>query len=276
VTYDLFTFRQAMPRDLLILAQIVGSNSTAALTFDDPKAGRATLASLSAQRRIVAACLYGKDGKVFATYRRDHEGLGLAARTDECPVAERGHLQVSRPIMFDGDPVGAIAIESDLQEFYARLVRYASIGVVVIVASSFVGWLLSLQLQQVISTPILHLVETTRAVSEKMDYSVRAVKHNEDEVGLLIEGFNEMLTQIEKRDGRLVPFDFDRIAAAIWKAMAAAEEGGEDDSKLVAHQVSGELARFAKHDVTPPAGDVNAFELPNHGATLLPGMQDVE
>ena len=58
--------------------------------------------------------------------------------------------------------------------------------------------------------------------------------------------YRTMIAQIEKRDGRLVPFDFDRIAAAIWKAMAAAEEGGEDDSKLVAHQVSGELARFAK------------------------------
>jgi signal transduction histidine kinase len=229
VTYDLFTFRQAMQRDLLILAQIVGSNSTAALAFDDPKAGRATLASLSAQRRIVAACLYGKDGKVFATYRRDHEGLGVAARTDECPVAERGHLQVSRPIMFDGDPVGAIAIESDLQEFYARLVRYASIGVVVIVASSFVGWLLSLQLQQVISTPILHLVETTRAVSEKMDYSVRAVKHNEDEVGLLIEGFNEMLTQIEKRDAALTELSKNlnqlyRLSTALQEPLSLAEQ----------------------------------------------------
>ncbi len=52
--------------------------------------------------------------------------------------------------------------------------------------------------------------------------------------------------QIEKRDGRLVPFDFDKIAAAIAKAMAASQEGSEEDAKLVAHQVAGELARFAK------------------------------
>jgi signal transduction histidine kinase len=202
VTYDLFAFRQAMERDRLILAQIVGSNSTAALAFDDPKAGKATLASLSAQPRIVAACLYSKDGRVFATYHAD-EGPGPARRGNECPVAGRGHLQVSQPIILDGESVGAIAIESDLQEFYARLGRYASIGLVAIVVSSFVGWRLSLRLQHAISTPILNLVKTARAVSENMDYSVRAVKYGADEVGLLIEGFNDMLAQIEKRDAAL-------------------------------------------------------------------------
>ena len=58
--------------------------------------------------------------------------------------------------------------------------------------------------------------------------------------------YREMIPQIEKRDGRLMPFDFDKIASAIWKAMAASEEGGQDDAVLVAHQVAGELGRFAK------------------------------
>jgi len=58
--------------------------------------------------------------------------------------------------------------------------------------------------------------------------------------------YREMVPQIEKRDGRLVAFDFDKIAAAVWKAMAASEEGSQDDAVLVAHQVAGELGRFAK------------------------------
>ena len=58
--------------------------------------------------------------------------------------------------------------------------------------------------------------------------------------------YREMIPQIEKRDGRLMQFDFDKIATAIWKAMSAAEEGSQDDATLVAHQVSGELGRFAK------------------------------
>lgn len=55
-----------------------------------------------------------------------------------------------------------------------------------------------------------------------------------------------VVPQIEKRDGRVVAFDFDKIAGAIWKAMASTEEGTKEDAELVAHQVSGELARFAK------------------------------
>ena len=58
--------------------------------------------------------------------------------------------------------------------------------------------------------------------------------------------YREMIPQVEKRDGRLVPFDFDKISTAIRKAMTAAEEGNADDAILVAHQVAGELGRFAK------------------------------
>jgi ribonucleoside-triphosphate reductase len=58
--------------------------------------------------------------------------------------------------------------------------------------------------------------------------------------------YREAISQIEKRDGRIAPFSFEKIVSAIQKAMAAAEEGGYDDATLVAHQVAGELARFGK------------------------------
>jgi signal transduction histidine kinase len=202
VTYDLITFRHAMTRDLVILAQIIGGNSTGALAFDDDRTAKQTLASLSAEPHIVAACLYGKDGRLFATYDREPRASGGTGGA-RCRVPERGYLDVSRPVLLDGDAVGAIYIKSDLQEFYSRLERYASIGVMVMLASSLVGWLLSARLQRVISAPILHLVETAKAISDQMDYSVRAVKRSDDEVGRLIQGFNDMLAQIEKRDAAL-------------------------------------------------------------------------
>ena len=202
VTYDLVTSRRAMARDLLILAEIIGTNSTGALAFDDPKAGAATLASLQAEEHIVSACLYVKGGTLFAAYHRGRARTD-APGGDECRLSGAGHLAVARPIVFDGEAIGIISIESDLRAFYSRLMRYASIGVVVMLASSVVGWLLSIKLQRVISGPMLHLVQTARTVSDRMDYSVRAVKRTEDEVGLLIDSFNQMLTQIEKRDAAL-------------------------------------------------------------------------
>jgi signal transduction histidine kinase/HAMP domain-containing protein len=202
VTYDLITFRQAMTRDLTILGQIIGTNSTGALSFDDPQAGQRTLASLTAQQHIVSACLYDRKGGLFAAYHRFGSPRPPAFSGERC-AAGRGSLEVSHPIVFDGDAIGTIYIASDLEEFYARLKQYASIGVVVMLASSLVGWGLSARLQQVIARPIRHLAEAARTVSDRMDYSVRAVKHNDDELGLLIESFNHMLTQIQKRDAAL-------------------------------------------------------------------------
>ncbi|MFZ2167919.1 MAG: ATP cone domain-containing protein [Minisyncoccia bacterium] len=73
-----------------------------------------------------------------------------------------------------------------------------------------------------------------------------AVKAVESPVSKETKRYREMIPQIEKRDGRLVQFDFDKIVNAVWKAMMAAEEGSQDDAVLVAHQVAGELGRFAK------------------------------
>lgn len=58
--------------------------------------------------------------------------------------------------------------------------------------------------------------------------------------------YREMIPQVEKRDGRLVKFDFEKISSAVWKAMSEAGEGSQEDANLVAHQVAGELGRFAK------------------------------
>ena len=68
----------------------------------------------------------------------------------------------------------------------------------------------------------------------------------EPQVSKMTLKYREVIPQVEKRDGRLVPFDFDKIATAIWKAMSAAGEGSIDDANLIAHQVVGEFGRFAK------------------------------
>src|SRR6266567_886839 len=74
VTYELLTFRKEMTRNLTTLAEIIGNNSTAALDFNDEKAAEETLAALRAEPNIVAACLYTKNGEVFARYSRDGSG----------------------------------------------------------------------------------------------------------------------------------------------------------------------------------------------------------
>ncbi len=80
----------------------------------------------------------------------------------------------------------------------------------------------------------------------KAPSAVRTVSKKAPPISKETIRYREIVPQIEKRDGRMVPFDFDKIVAAIWKSMSAADEGSKEDASLVAHQVAGELARFSK------------------------------
>src|SRR2546426_1768798 len=205
VAYETITFRRSMVRDLSILAQIIGANTTAALTFNDQVSAEETMAALRAERHIVSACIYSKDGKVFARYGRDGNKRAFTPpepRGDSHQFSD-GHLSLFHRIVLDGETIGTAFIRSDLQEMYSRLGRYAAIVLSVALASSIVALLLSSKLQRVISEPILSLAHTARTVSAERDYSVRVQKRSGDEIGMLIDDFNEMLVQIQGRDAAL-------------------------------------------------------------------------
>ena len=96
-----------------------------------------------------------------------------------------------------------VYVISDLNALYSRLDRYVFIAVGVFFVSGLAAFLLSSRLQRLISGPILSLVQTAHAVTEEKNYSVRAVKESDDEMGVLIDAFNEMLKQIQERDAAL-------------------------------------------------------------------------
>ena len=205
VTYEWFTVRKAMVNDLATLAQIVGANTTAAVSFDDAVTARETLNALRAKPHIEVACIYsnvyGKNGSAFAQYARP----GV---TSKCPTQAPapGHgfstnaLSLTRPIEVAQDTIGTIYIRQDLQGLWARLLLHLQVAAAVFL----VGLLLALGLanlfQAIITRPLLALAGTARRVSETKDYSLRAPTAGQDEVGQLIDGFNGMLGQVEIRD----------------------------------------------------------------------------
>lgn len=205
LAYEPITFKRAMTQDLSSLAQIVGGNSTAALVFLDKTAANETLGALRAEPNIVAASMYTPDGKLFAQYIRDNsrESSPPGKVTSEYQRFKNGHLTLVKRVLLKGKTIGMVYLRSDMEEMHSRLRRYTGIAAIVLVVSSFVTLLLSSKMQRVISSPILHLSQVARTVSEDKNYSVRAIKNGHDEMGLLIDGFNEMLTQIQERDAAL-------------------------------------------------------------------------
>ena len=197
--YDVTTARNSLARDLATVAEITGSNSTAAIAFDDPQTAREILESLDVQPHIVEACIYTTDGRVFAKYSRS----GSDPDFTPPPVSPDGvrkipgFMEVFRQIRLKEDVVGTIYLKSDLDELNARMIQFAWTIVGVVLLSFVVLYFAAGRLQRLISDPILELARTAFAVSTGKDYSLRAAKQSDDEIGFLFDRFNEMLGQVQ-------------------------------------------------------------------------------
>ena len=207
--YEMTTFRANVVQSLSIQAQIVGANSASALLFNDAKSAEKTLSALKAAPTVLSGSIYTLAGEPLAEYRRDAGVLAApllpmpAGQTEEHWFTGK-ELRLILPIVFQEKLIGTVSIRSDLQELNDRIVRYACIVAAVLLVSMTAAFLLSMLAQRAAIRPILQLAETARIVSREKQYSVRAPStENHDEVGLLIEAFNEMLVQIQGRDAAL-------------------------------------------------------------------------
>jgi PAS domain S-box-containing protein len=238
---DMLLFRGYLRRDLTVLARVIADNSTAALAFNDPRSATETLGALKERSHVTGACMYREGGP---------GGAGLFAQYSPggpfvCPESEDltagsldGELTLIEPILLDGRRVGTLVLLYDLGELNERIRVYGSTVLGVFLVASLLAFLLSSRLREGIATPVARLVDATSKVSETGDYTVRAEKLSSDELGVLVDRFNEMLARIQSRD---------------------------DDLKTALRQVEKERARFhflaesmpQKIFTTNPNGELN-------------------
>jgi signal transduction histidine kinase/DNA-binding response OmpR family regulator len=260
--HDLAAARSATQDDLSTLAEVVGKNSTAAIAFSDSKAASEVLAALKFEPSIVSAVLFTADGKTFATYRRVGVQPALpppVCGKDETRLGLR-RLTTCRQVVLDRQVVGTIFVESDLSELTARLKHYMVASAFLMLGSLLVAFLLASRLQRVISEPILQLARTTRRVWEEKNYALRAAPLGGDELGLLVEGFNEMLSRIQQRDQELqqhrghledeVALRTSQLVAANAKLRDAKEKAEE------ASRAKGEFLANMSHEIRTPLNGI--------------------
>ena len=222
VTNEMLSSRTSLTDRLHSLAAILGANSTAALHFKDPESAAEVLATLKTQPQVDGALVRALDGQPFARYIATDATLdGLpeefAAPIDAQQVhtteggpgeyftwAHGQHVHLLQPILFeDGNALGTIHIIGNTRELSDRLQRYLLSALLLLAVSLLIAFFLSSRLQRIITAPLLDLLGTMKSVASHSDYSLRATRHGEDEVGTLIDGFNTMLTQIQERDREL-------------------------------------------------------------------------
>ncbi len=202
VTNDVRMIRLSMIEQMSTLAEVLGSNSTAALSFDDAKTAGELLTSLEKQPSVELACIYNAAGKVFATY---HRGDSMPSVPSVPPptgyeFTTDGYFNVSRRIQHDGGTIGTIYLHANMSELYDQIFWYVNIVAMVMIGSLAASIMLSSRMQHAISAPILRLAEAAEQVSVENNYGIRVSRIADDELGTLYDQFNAMLEQIQQRD----------------------------------------------------------------------------
>ncbi|HVT35166.1 MAG TPA: ATP-binding protein [Nevskiaceae bacterium] len=204
IIYAWVTVRAGYQRDLQTVAHIVADNSTAALVFGDRRAASETLAALRAKPEIQLACIYDGGGSAFGSY--------AAGSVQACPprpetpgiYRDTEALTLVDEVRLKGERVGLLRLTQTLQPLRDTLENQVAITLSIMAVSFFLSLSIAWLMQRGISGPIVDLAQTARRVSESRDYSLRAGgSGSRDEVGLLVEAFNQMLGQIAQRDGQL-------------------------------------------------------------------------
>ncbi len=206
IILTVFQVKNSSKEDMLAMATLLANRSTAALSFDDKEVAQENLQALNDLAIVKAACLYGNDGQLFTSLKaaktnhslcpKDIQGLATAFKQLE--------LQVFKPVVLDDEVIGGIYIIADLTEPFWQQLQYDGIILLILLIASVLTFLLIAPLLTRVSRPIITLANTAHKISSERDYSHRASKQNDDELGKLVDAFNNMISTVEQQNRALV------------------------------------------------------------------------
>ncbi len=206
IMLEISEFQENTRDDLSALGHIMGNRSTAALMFEDRDLANENLAVFNNLPDVQTACLYDVQGAVFVQLQKEKQ------REWTCPTPiktektrfEGTHLYVVQPIIEDVAELGTAYIHADLTQAYWRKAQFIGLVFLVLIGVSILTFFLSTPLLKLISSPINKLVNKVKKISDTQDYSLRAVKVNDDELGVLVDAFNGLISTVDTQNQALM------------------------------------------------------------------------
>jgi signal transduction histidine kinase/CheY-like chemotaxis protein len=221
VAYETHTARKDLVNELVSIADLIALNSAVAMMFNDRNSAVEDLSALSAKQGIIGAILYDTNGAIYAHFSRDAVSIDtLALEVKQLcspglsPIemvtalkkfsgVTNGHTHVILPVQFEEKFLGAVHLIDDMQQLKKRLSAYYLIVACIGFITLIVVLILSSKLQSIFTRPLFDVIDSMGQVTRKKDYRVRVKKYSDDEFGVLVEQFNQMIEEIQARDDRL-------------------------------------------------------------------------
>ncbi|MDB5746893.1 MAG: hybrid sensor histidine kinase/response regulator [Massilia sp.] len=213
---SVFKHREEAGTQLSSLAGVVAVNSADALVFNDRSLAGTLLAALKTKDDISLAALYDSKGRLFAAYNSpahlkgqpqpmlqisDAAELGAANLAGGRLWSPR--MRLYRPVMGAQSQVGVLVIEADLLPMWRDIRDSVGVAGAAMCVSLLVAMVLARRFTHSIADPVTKLIGAARKVSESQNYTLRVAHQRSDELGMLIDSFNDMLAQIEGRGAAL-------------------------------------------------------------------------
>jgi len=203
IVLEITEFQKNTQDDLSTLARIVGNRSTAALMFGDRDLANENLAVFGNLPDVQLACLYDEQDVVFAQLQKQKASACPLSIKSEITRFEKDHLHITELVDVDGAQLGTVYIYADLTKAYWRRIQFSGLILLVLAGVSILSFFLSTPLLTLISLPIKKLVDKVKKISDTKDYSLRAVKVNDDELGVLVDAFNGLISTVETQNQAL-------------------------------------------------------------------------
>ena len=237
-------------QQLMVLAEVIGQNSSAALTFGDAKTARETLTNLRANTLVATAAIYDRDDRLFVSLplpNGDPEFPATWIRSaDEAGDEDflsigymmSGRTSLARPITLDTQSIGTMLLVANLRPVWYGWLTEVALLLTAAAAAFGSALLMALYMRRLIAGPLTELTKAVKAVTVHQDYSMRVALHSRDEIGLLGNHFNDMLSEIERRDSRLALHQEELEHSAHYDALT-----GVPNRRLLADRLGIAIAR---------------------------------
>jgi PAS domain S-box-containing protein len=205
-SYEYLEYKRSTREQLESLARVTAAQATSSLAFSDTTDALEVLTSLKAERYLEAAILFNEKGQLFAAYPAGASVENPPAEPIKKYIFENGSLKGFEPVIQRNGFLGTLYLQTNLQGLYNRLTQYGIIALIILALAGMIAYLLTRRLHNLISKPIRSLALAASTVSNEHDYTIRAHKFDNDEIGVLTDAFNHMLSQIETQNDEITSF----------------------------------------------------------------------